>query len=467
MKILALALALVLAVVATLTVWGSLGSRARPAPVDVAASAPSAAADDGRVTRLERRVDELAAEIAGLRGELDRLASERRVPAGVEPRAAAPAPAPAGVEPTPQWYLEQYVASFGGNGQGSEYFRLAVEAFAPALLQEIGALVLDARSHPALRLRLLEMLGDPRFARHERALAILLRVLSASAEETLLKAALAAIGRNGDLLTARAVERMVWSLPGGFVRWQALGVLVELSGADGNAAVLRLFPAAGDEATRAVLLSLLQPKEWPAALAVFEQASLQSKNVRLEAADAIGRFRFPEVQAFVEAWIARESDPDVRAALGAARTALSQVPPWSASRATGPPDANPADDDQNAWASAEPDMGEQWLELSYDPPMKASAVRIFEVCVAGCVARITGIDERGGAHELWAGDDPTLEPGPFEVTFPATAFRVSALRITLDTNRRPGWSEIDAVELIGPSGRAWASAAAASSSYGK
>ena len=55
----------------------------------------------------------------------------------------------------------------------------------------------------------------------------------------------------------------------------------------------------------------------------------------------------------------------------------------------------------------------------------------------------------------------------FEVSFATTSFRVSALRITLDTSRRPGWSEIDAVELVGPAGRAWASSAGASSSYGQ
>jgi hypothetical protein len=35
----------------------------------------------------------------------------------------------------------------------------------------------------------------------------------------------------------------------------------------------------------------------------------------------------------------------------------------------------------------------------------------------------------------------------------------------LDTSR-PGWNEIDAVELVGPDGRAWAVRAVASSNYG-
>jgi hypothetical protein len=466
MKVLAPAFALVLLVIATITVWSSLGTRRGRPAASAAAPAGPAEPDEQRLERLEQRLEELALELGGLRAELDRLGMERRL---TLPEAAPeePAPAPAGAEsPTPRWYLEQYVASFAGSGRGSEYFRLAVEAYAPSLLQQIGALVLDPAAHPGLRLALVAMLGDPRFAGDERALALLLRLVSSPAQVALVEVALEAIGRNGDAGTARALERLLWSLAGP-VQVRAVRVLVQLAGAEGNAALLRLFPAAQEESLQALLVSLLQPGEWPNALGVFELASLAEKNVRLQAASQIGRFRFPEVRAFVDSWIAREPDTEVRAALGEAQGTLARVPPWHAGRAAGPPDANNLADDQNAWASLRANMGEQWLELVYDPPLAASSVRIFEVCVAGAVVRVTGIDERGSAHVLWSGLDPTVEPGVLELAFPATPYRVRALRLTLDTDLRPGWSEIDAVELIGPQGRAWASTATASSSYGE
>ena len=56
--------------------------------------------------------------------------------------------------------------------------------------------------------------------------------------------------------------------------------------------------------------------------------------------------------------------------------------------------------------------------------------------------------------------------GPLTIEFPTTAYAVTAVRIVLDTTRSPGWNEIDAVELVGPQGRAWASEARASSTYG-
>jgi len=44
---------------------------------------------------------------------------------------------------------------------------------------------------------------------------------------------------------------------------------------------------------------------------------------------------------------------------------------------------------------------------------------------------------------------------------------VTKVRITLDTKKKSGWSEIDAVELSGPDGRGWAIGATASSRYGE
>jgi hypothetical protein len=112
-------------------------------------------------------------------------------------------------------------------------------------------------------------------------------------------------------------------------------------------------------------------------------------------------------------------------------------------------------------------MGIQWIELGYAQPMRAHAVRIFEVNSAGAVVRVETVDEAGTRRTVWQGDDPTQAAGTFEVTFPATGYRVAKVRVVLDTDRRPGWNEIDAVELVGPDGRAFAATAAASSIYGQ
>ena len=94
-------------------------------------------------------------------------------------------------------------------------------------------------------------------------------------------------------------------------------------------------------------------------------------------------------------------------------------------------------------------------------------MRIFEVNSAGAVVRVETVDEAGTHRTVWQGDDPTETPGTFEVPFPPTPYRVARVRVVLDTDRRPGWNEIDAVELVGPDGRAFAATAAASSTYGQ
>jgi hypothetical protein len=68
---------------------------------------------------------------------------------------------------------------------------------------------------------------------------------------------------------------------------------------------------------------------------------------------------------------------------------------------------------------------------------------------------------------LWSGTAKARGTDALLVEFPTTPFAVRTLRVTLDTNRAPGWNEIDAVELLGPGGRQWASDARASSNYGQ
>ena len=135
-------------------------------------------------------------------------------------------------------------------------------------------------------------------------------------------------------------------------------------------------------------------------------------------------------------------------------------------QAAGPPDANPNVDDSKAWATKRGDMGVQWIELTYDPPLRASRVRIFEVNSAGAVVEIQVTDTRGQKRTAWRGNDPTAKPGVFDVRIDAGGAKVAKVRVILDTDRRPGWNEIDAVELLGPTGRGWATSAVASSTYG-
>jgi hypothetical protein len=122
---------------------------------------------------------------------------------------------------------------------------------------------------------------------------------------------------------------------------------------------------------------------------------------------------------------------------------------YSANQAAGAPNVDTYSDNGDAWAPKTPDGGIEWLDLKYPKPVYASEVRVRESCGSGAVIKIEVFDEKGGAHSVWQGNDPTKDLNYFIVKFPKTAFKADRVKVTLATNVVPGWNEIDAVQLVG------------------
>ncbi len=124
-------------------------------------------------------------------------------------------------------------------------------------------------------------------------------------------------------------------------------------------------------------------------------------------------------------------------------------PGWSAMRATGAPDVDACADDSNAWASARGN-GLAWLELTYEEPVYATEVRIYQNLGRGGIARVLLIDANGGQHIVWEGTDSAdICPGVLSISVPRQEFRTVGVRIELDESRTGFWNQIDAVELVG------------------
>lgn len=122
---------------------------------------------------------------------------------------------------------------------------------------------------------------------------------------------------------------------------------------------------------------------------------------------------------------------------------------FSANQATGAPNVDKYGDDGSAWAPKTPDSGIEWLDLKYPKPVYANEVRVRESCGSGAVVKVEVFDEKGEAHSVWQGNDPTKELNYLIVKFPKTAFKADRVKVTLATNVVPGWNEIDAVQLVG------------------
>ena len=136
-----------------------------------------------------------------------------------------------------------------------------------------------------------------------------------------------------------------------------------------------------------------------------------------------------------------------------AATASSQYgsDAWSANQATGTPDVVRYADDIHAWASFNSDGSVEWLELTFAQAVVPTAIQIIESYNPGAVILVEAFDEGGDTWvELWSGTDPS-PPDAIATFGPDIApveFATDKLRITLG-DIVPGWSEIDAVELVG------------------
>ena len=141
--------------------------------------------------------------------------------------------------------------------------------------------------------------------------------------------------------------------------------------------------------------------------------------------------------------------------------------PWSPEQVIGPPDTMQAGDVSTAWASRSPDGGAEWLKVDYDKEVTIAQVRVRETYNPGAVTRIVAVLADGSETEIWKGEEAPAE-APVDRSFEALKpnVRAKSVKIYLDTQKVPGWNEIDAVELIGSDGsRQWASGASASSTY--
>ncbi len=433
------------------------------APTAAAAGEVRDALARGETERLGRAFDEL-------RGEFERLARESPLQESRSPRAPA-APPPLSVqgsaEQEPRWYLERYLASFEHEQGGATFFRLAVEAQAGELLEPIAGVILDRSRADPPRVILTAMLGSKRFHGDLRALDVLLRAARLRDKSPVAPVALDAAGAIAQAGALQRFEDLIWTLESGHLRQRALEIALRLAAPQGNALLGRLLASAPDPAGQAWLYSFLVGADPEGALAVLESALGAEREVRLAAAQALSEFEAPEPRAFAARWLEIETDREVRRLLEHPTLARSKMARWHALQATGPPDAERAQDDPHAWASALPDGGQEWLELVYDPPLVAESVRVHEVNAGGALIALWGYDVGGGEHALWAGRAGGPEPGEVVLSFPRSAFPVARLRLVLDTRFTPGWNEIDAVRLVGPEGSAWGARASASSSYGQ
>lgn len=437
-----------------LVIWSPWRSNAVIVPI-----VTGSATNDADVQALREEVQNLRAELL----RLERLQNER---APDQPRTAlgSTATTEAVGQFDARWYLDQYVLSFLEEEQGSEFLRLAVDSRISELVDPVCGLVRDTSRVLALRRSLASMLGKKRFHGLTTVNTALLYALPLPSPRELALAALQALETTGDASALLALERILFDL-GSQERCKAgLQCLRKIAGKEWNACVLRLFLRAPSLEWRQNLVRWLDTVDLDPALQTFIRCSTMEQPLRVTAAIEIGGYPYDAFKAYVEQWLSFETDAEVIAALRGARRSQEQFPLWHAMQATGEPNANPKQDDPKAWAPHTAEAGQQWLELTYAQPMVASGVRIHEACQPGAVSEVWVRNQEQLWIKVWEGT-AAASAQPLAIEFPSN-MSTKVVKLVLDTDRVSGWNEIDAVQLVGPSGSQWAQSACASSNYG-
>ena len=123
---------------------------------------------------------------------------------------------------------------------------------------------------------------------------------------------------------------------------------------------------------------------------------------------------------------------------------------WSASRATGAPDAGTTCvDSVNAWASLEV-TDDETLTLYYNTPVEPTQINIHQNYNPGAITSVELIPEEGDFTIPIANsaDTRTACPGVFSLDV-NLSLNVIGVIIRLDQTLIADWNEIDAVELVG------------------
>jgi hypothetical protein len=147
------------------------------------------------------------------------------------------------------------------------------------------------------------------------------------------------------------------------------------------------------------------------------------------------------------------------------RKALARA--WGPEQAAGPPDTASAGDFRTAWAPASADAGVEWIEATFAKPADIAKLIVRQTSNPGAITKVVAVMDTGTEVPVWSGEDPsrgqTLADTPFAFPANVTASRV---RVYLDTSKKPGWEEIDALQIIGRDGsQQWAKSVSASSTY--
>ncbi|MDP1877599.1 MAG: hypothetical protein Q8M17_08595 [Actinomycetota bacterium] len=124
---------------------------------------------------------------------------------------------------------------------------------------------------------------------------------------------------------------------------------------------------------------------------------------------------------------------------------------WAARQATGAPNVSECADNGDAWASSS-STGYDKLTVGFSKAVVPSMVRIHVSYNPGQVTMVQVIDAAGTSTVIYRKAPRKITTCPYVMSIPVTGVTtpINRVRITVNQQKlRLGWTEIDAVQLVG------------------
>ncbi|SDN06788.1 OmpA family protein [Siphonobacter aquaeclarae] len=100
-----------------------------------------------------------------------------------------------------------------------------------------------------------------------------------------------------------------------------------------------------------------------------------------------------------------------------------------------------------AWTPRHPDSGEEFVKVGFDTLMTIRQITVVENLGAGCLAQIFAYDEKGNEKLIRSIAERLSQDGKIWNIKLEKGVRTNTLKILLNTGRRPGYSQIDAIGI--------------------
>ena len=124
---------------------------------------------------------------------------------------------------------------------------------------------------------------------------------------------------------------------------------------------------------------------------------------------------------------------------------------WAADQATGAPNVSQCADDGNAWASSS-STGYDKLTVGFRKAVVPSLVKVYVSYHPGQVTMVQVIDVNGRSTTIYKKAPREISTCPYTMTIPVTGVTAPVRKVRITVNQSTlqlGWTEIDAVQLVG------------------